>query len=99
MYPVILKSIWELSQRRVDLCNRLPANHPLQPLIIKPLNMIPAGETIPSSSLSNQSPTRVNSEVVGSTVAVEELADLGEPSYVDLPHSNSPSNQQQSTSS
>jgi len=31
-----------MSQRRIDLCNKLPANHPLQPPIIEPLNMIPA---------------------------------------------------------
>jgi len=29
VYPVILKSIGELSQRRIDLCNRLPTDHPL----------------------------------------------------------------------
>jgi len=87
-----------LSQRRVNLCNRLLADHPLQPPIIKPLNMIPAGEIIPSSSLSNQSPTRVNSKVVGSTAAAEELADPEEPSFADLPHSNSPSNQQSTSS-
>jgi len=98
VYPVILKSIGELSQRRVDLCYRLPADHPLQPPIIKPLNLIPAGETIPCSSLSNQSPTRVNSEVVGSTSVVETLADPEEPSSADLPHSNSPSNQQPTSS-
>ena len=62
--------------------------------------MIPAGETIPSSSLSNQSPTRDSSKVVGSTAAAEEHADPEEPSSADLPHSDSPSNkQQQSTSS
>jgi len=99
VYPVELQSIGEMSKRRIDLCNRLPANHPLQPPIIKPLNMIPAGEPIPSSSLSNQSPTRVNPEVVGSTIAAEELADPEEPSSSDLPHSDSPSNPQQPTSS
>jgi len=100
VYPVILKSIGELSQRRIGLCNRLPADHPLQPPIIEPLNMIPAGETIPSSSLSDQSPTRDSSKVIGSTAAAEEHADPEEPSSADLPHSDSPSNkQQQSTSS
>jgi len=53
VYPDILKSIGELSEKRIDICNKLPANHPFQPPIIKPLNMIPAGETIPSSSISN----------------------------------------------
>jgi len=101
VYPEILKSIGELSQRRIDICNRLPADHPFQPPIIKPLNMIPAGETIPSSSLSNQSPTRESPKVVGSTTAAEEHADPEEPSTADLPHSDSPTNkqQQQTTSS
>jgi len=60
--------------------------------------MIPAGETIPSSSLSNQSPTRDSSKVVGSTAAAEEHADPEETSSADLPHSDSPSNKQQPTS-
>jgi len=91
-YPVDLQRMGEISQRRVDLCNKLPADHPLQPPIIKPLNMIPAGEPIPSSSLSNQSPTRVNPEVVGSTAVAEELADPEEPSSSELPHFDSLSN-------
>jgi hypothetical protein len=31
-----------LSQMRVDFCNRLPANHPLKPPMIEPLNVVPA---------------------------------------------------------
>jgi len=102
VYPDILKSIGELSQKRIDVCNKLPADHPFQPPIIKPLNMIPAGETIPSSSISNQSPTRDRSKVVGSKAAAEEHADPEEPSTTDLSYSDSPTNkqqQQQTTSS
>jgi len=63
--------------------------------------MIPARETIPSSSLSNQSPTRDSPKVVGSTAAAEEHVGFEEPSTADLSLSNSPTNkqQQQTTSS
>ena len=29
-----------MSERRVEICNQLPANHPFQPLTIEPLQMI-----------------------------------------------------------
>jgi len=57
--------------------------------------MIPAGESFPSSSISNLSPTRDSSKVVGSTAATEERADTEEPSTTDLSHSYSPTNKQQ----
>jgi len=57
--------------------------------------MIPAGETIPSSSISNQSPTRDSSKAVGSTAAAEEHADTEEPSTADLSHSDLPTIKQQ----
>lgn len=31
---------------RVDVCNRLPANHPFQPLMIEPLQSVPADEEV-----------------------------------------------------
>jgi len=99
VYPEILKSIGELSQKRIDICNRLHADHPFQPPIIKPLNMIPAGETFPSSSLSNQSPTRDSLKVAGSTAAAEEHVVTEEPSTADISLSDSPTNKQQTTSS
>jgi len=99
VYPDILKSIGKLSEKRIDICNRLPADHPFQPPIIKPLNMIPAGETIPSSSFSNQSPTRDSPKIVGSPTAAEEHVVTKEPSTADLSLSDSPTNKQQTTSS
>jgi len=57
--------------------------------------MIPAGETIPSSSISNQSPTRDSPKVVGSTAAAEEHVVTEEPSTADLSLSDSPTNKQQ----
>jgi len=34
MYPTVLERIRELAQRRIDVCQKLPANHPLQPPFI-----------------------------------------------------------------
>ena len=51
---LIHKSIGEMSQRRVNLCNKLPADHPLQPPIIEPLNIAPADTHTSASTHSNQ---------------------------------------------
>jgi len=43
-----------MSERRVEICNQLPVNHPFQPPIIKPLNMIlpePVTETMVPESV------------------------------------------------
>jgi hypothetical protein len=42
MYPTVLKSIGEMAQMRIDVCQRLPANHPFQPPFIQPLQIIHA---------------------------------------------------------
>jgi hypothetical protein len=42
MYPQILQSIVEMAQMRIDVCARLPANHPFQPYFIQPIQSIPA---------------------------------------------------------
>jgi len=52
-YSAILQDIGKLSERRVEICNQLPANHPFQPPIIEPLQMIlpdPVGETVVPAS-------------------------------------------------
>jgi len=41
MYPFVLNRIADLNQIRVDICNKLPANHPMQPPMIEPLQTIP----------------------------------------------------------
>jgi len=46
----VYKTIGELSERRIGICNKLPSNHPFQPPVIKPLTMLPPGVPIPSSS-------------------------------------------------
>ena len=40
MYPSVLNRIADLSQMRINVCNKLPANHPLQPPMVEPLQII-----------------------------------------------------------
>jgi len=40
MYPSVLERIGEMSQMRLDVCARLPADHPFQPPVIEPLQSI-----------------------------------------------------------
>jgi len=42
MYPFVEERIHDMQQRRINACLRLPANHPLQPPMIEPLQSIPA---------------------------------------------------------
>jgi len=41
MYPSVLNRITNLSQMTIDVCNKLPPNHPMQPPMIEPLQTIP----------------------------------------------------------
>jgi len=86
-YPSILQSIGEMSQIRVDLCNRLPADHPFQPPVIEPLNMIPANNHKPSQT-TQQTPLQEGQ----SSAAAEGFEDPEEPNTTDLPHCESPLN-------
>jgi len=86
-YPTVLQSIGEMSQRRVDICNKLPADHPLQPTLITPLNMIPANNPKPSQ-ITQQTPLQEGQ----SSAAAEGSEDPEEPNTSDLPHCDSPSN-------
>jgi len=69
MYPAVLQSIGELSQRRVVICNKLPSNHPFQPPIIEPLNIIPVDTHTSTSTHSNKPPIRVNPTLVDTGLA------------------------------
>ena len=42
VYPQVLQSIGEMAQMRINVCARLPADHPFQPPFIQPLQPIPA---------------------------------------------------------
>jgi len=41
MYPFVEERIHDMQQRRINACVRLPADHPLQPPMIEPLQSIP----------------------------------------------------------
>ena len=69
VYPAVLQSIGEMSQRRVDICNKLLVDHPFQPPVIEPLNIIPADTHTSTSTYSNKSLIRVNPTLVGTGLA------------------------------
>jgi len=69
VYPTVLQSIGELSQRRVDICNKLPSDHHFQPPIIKPLNIVPADTHTSILTHSNKPPIRVKPILVGTGFA------------------------------
>jgi hypothetical protein len=65
MAPLIYEKIGEMSVRRNQICERLPLNHPLQPQIIQPLNMVVPGEVSTNSERT--------SEIAYEAVANEEV--------------------------
>jgi len=73
LYSSVLNRIGEMSQMRVDLCAKLPADRALQPLVVEPLNVAPTdAETIgeqagyestnlvETSSSQPKSPTKIS---------------------------------------
>ena len=68
MYPSVLERIGEMSQMRLDVCARLPADHPFQPPMIEPLQSLPADEPVVAKSTnyeessSHPKPTTQTSE-------------------------------------
>jgi len=71
MYPSVEERLISMQQRRIDACKHLPADHPLQPPVIEPIQFIPAAtegesdcvgtdlaDTIVSSSTPNTPPTQ-----------------------------------------
>ena len=41
MYPFVEERLISMQQRRIDACKHLPADHPLQPPVIEPIQFIP----------------------------------------------------------
>jgi len=85
-YSTILKSIGEMLERRVEICNKLPTDHPFQPPTIAPLNMI-----LPDNPQPSQ-PTKSPLQEEQTSAAAEGSEDPEEPQTVDLPKCDSPSN-------
>ena len=94
VYPTILQSIGEMSQMRVDICNRLPSDHPFQPPVIEPLNVILADtHTSTSTSQKPSQSTRLTPLQEGQSSAAAKGSEAPEePNTSDLPHCDSPSN-------
>ena len=83
-----------MSQMRVDICAKLPANHPPQPPVVEPLNIAPAdaeGTDEPagsvSANISTSSPPNQPSIVEPINFAQSETETIVEPSE---PQSESP---------
>jgi len=85
-YQTILKSIGEMSERKVEICNQLPADHPFQPPSIEPLNMI-----LPNNPQPSQ-PTKTPLQEEQTSAAAEGSEDPEEPKTSDLPKCDSPLN-------
>ena len=59
-----------MSQVRIDICNKLPANHPLQPPMVEPLNIAPAdaeGSDEPAGSVSATTTTSTQTKTQTNT--------------------------------
>jgi len=78
MYSTVLERICEMAQMRINVCQRLPADHPLQSPFIQPLQTIPVDESektepesdIPTTSSSQRQQTTQTSD----PYVLEELA-------------------------
>jgi len=79
MYPFVQKRIIDMQQMRIDACKNLPANHPLQPPVIEPIQSIPAvaeGEGCVGTDLANttvssstpNSPTTQTTEITEQSI-------------------------------
>jgi len=86
-YSAVLQSIGDMSQKRVDICKKLPTDHSFQPPVIEPLNMIPTNNPKPSQT-TQHTPLQEGQ----SSAAAKGSEDPEEPNTTDLPHCDSPSN-------
>jgi len=55
MYPSVLERIGEMSQIRINVCQGLPASHPIQPPMFEPLQLIPADADVRSEQAMPES--------------------------------------------
>jgi len=55
MYPFVEERIHDMQQRRISACVRLPADHPLQPRMIEPLQSIPADAKVVGDQMGPES--------------------------------------------
>ena len=72
MYPSVLERMGEMSQMRVDICARLPADHPLQPPMIEPIQSLPAdAEGVDEPAVSESANLSKSSHPKSTTQATE----------------------------
>jgi len=84
-----------MSERRVEICNQLPANHPFQPPIIEPLQMIlpdPVGETVvpASEQVAAFEPSASAHDPKQTITKTPEKATKSIPQKIELVHQSEP---------
>jgi len=55
MYPYVEESIHDMQNRRINDCVRLPANPPLQPPLIEPLQFVPVDAEVVDDQTRSES--------------------------------------------
>ena len=75
-----------MSERKIEICNQLPADHPFRPPSIEPLNVI-----LPINPQPSQ-PTKSTLQEEHTSAAAEGTEEPEEPKTSDLPTCDSPSN-------
>jgi len=78
MYPSVDERIHDMQNRRSNACVRLPANHPLQPPMIEPLQFVPVDAEVVDDQTASES---VNHEV--SVSPSKPTTQTSEPSVLD----------------
>jgi len=78
MYPSVEERIHDMQQRRINACVRLPADHPLLPPMIKPLQFVPADAEVVADHIG---PESANHEV--SLSPSKSTTQSSEPSILD----------------
>jgi len=81
MYPSVEERLIGLQQRRIDACIHLPADHPLQPPMIEPIQSLPANINVSSSTPNSPTKTTPTTE----THAPLLIPDLEKHYLVELP--------------
>jgi hypothetical protein len=69
MIPNVNERIGNMSEMRNKVCERLPFNHPLQPPMIQPLNMVSADMNVESSSSQPTTNQTVDTSVLDNLVS------------------------------
>ena len=83
MYPSVEERLIGLQQRRVDACIHLPADHPLQPPMIEPIQSLPAdAEGADDHTGTDPANINVSSSTPNSPTQTTPTTETHEPSII-----------------